>query len=273
VGGGERPSGADRVRSRSQRSKAETPENDERARESEPTGPPAHARRRAVSWFRGRILSEVSKRDIERFLLHRAEQGLSVATRNRDLSLLSSFFKLAVTLHAARENPTAGIKRLEEQERAVPFLSVEEQNHLIQFCPPRIQDLVATAIDTGCREGELLKLEWKDVDLKRGVVTLRRSKNMTVRVVQLTSRARQRRKARRRRRTIPLEGPDLVFHDLRHVCAVNLIRAGLPDIKAWLGHKSMAMVFRYAGHVPEDSGILALQRLEARLAKAKIAES
>src|SRR5205085_11566861 len=39
--------------------------------------------------------------------------------------------------------------------------------------------LLAAALGTGCRQGELLGLAWQDVDLKAGTVAVRRSPSQT----------------------------------------------------------------------------------------------
>lgn len=38
---------------------------------------------------------------------------------------------------------------------------------MIAAAPPRLQRLIIAALETGCRLGELLKLQWQDVDLDR----------------------------------------------------------------------------------------------------------
>ena len=59
--------------------------------------------------------------------------------------------------------------------------------------------------------------------------------------------------------------PPLRFHDLRHLYAASLVRAGvpLPDVGKLLGHKTLAMTMRYSNHAPEDAGRRALVRLQA----------
>ena len=46
--------------------------------------------------------------------------------------------------------------------------------------------IVILALSTGARRGELLSLHWSDVDLKRGMLTFRETKNGETRTVPLT---------------------------------------------------------------------------------------
>ena len=54
------------------------------------------------------------------------------------------------------------------------------------------------------------------------------------------------------------------------LCAVNLVRAGvpLPDVGRWLGHSpnSITVTMRYARHAPKDAAQVARGLLEARIA-------
>ena len=147
------------------------------------------------------------------------------------------------------------------------------------------------------RQGELLALTWQNVDLVRRVVTVTKSKNKRTRDVPLTARAAAELEQIRAARTIPLNAPDRVFwwipqnwpgpwarkyrdavtaaklpplrfHDLRHLAAVNLVRAGtpLPDVAKMGGWQSLQMVWRYAHHAPVNAAEMARDRLEAYIA-------
>ena len=251
--------------------------------------------------FKGMVLADITRVDVEEFLANLVAGGVSKATRNRYVAILSVLFQRAMNFGHIEANPMVGIKRVPEQERPVPCLSVEEQNRLIAACPERIRDLMLTALDTGCRMGELLALEWQDVNLAQGQLTVRKSKSAKTRTIPLTQRLRTRLAALRASRIVPMEGPDRVFsrispnwsgysakqfkraaaeigyprlrpHDLRHLCAVNLVRSGvpLPDVARWLGHSpnSLMVTMRYAGHAPGNAAETALALLEGRLGRS-----
>jgi integrase len=249
--------------------------------------------------FKDLAVSAVRHDDIVKFLEKRAKNGASIATRNRYAALLSAMFSRAVALSHARENPVDGIKRPAEPLRDVPYLALDQQATLVEKCAESIRPLVALALDTGMRRSELLALTWGDSDLTRGVVTIRRSKNGEPREVPVRARSLKMLEDLRKRRVVPMQGPDRVFawipesfpscwndlyhdavkaaelphlrfHDLRHLAAVNLTRAGVPlsDVGKFLGHRTLTMVLRYARHSPKDSAFRALDALEAYHAAA-----
>lgn len=143
------------------------------------------------------------------------------------------------------------------------------------------------AYDVGLRRGELLNLEWSDVDMRRKEFTLRRTKNGEVRVVPMTpavyqvfSELRQERRLDTNRVFLYKNKPiqrigtaykaacrragitNLRIHDFRHTASTNLRRAGVDTATAMkiVGHKSDRMHRRYNTIEPED-----LRRAAAQL--------
>ncbi|MCK6478853.1 MAG: site-specific integrase [Planctomycetes bacterium] len=259
----------------------------------------------AVPVFRGRLLSDIQREDIERFVSKRMQdRDLSPGTRNRYLSILSALFREALLRNHVRENPCRGIPRGKEARREPPFLDLPAQAHLVSVFEPPLRNAVLLTLDTGLRLGELLRLDWRDIDLERKALTVRVSKNRTPRTVPFTSRGLEGLLDQRRLRGAhPATVPDPVFrelnrpsrrgepdfvpgfrkewvagraraghptlrwHDMRHVFATTAARAGVPlgDLARLLGHGSMVMVSRYAAHVPANFTDLARDRLEALL--------
>jgi integrase len=162
------------------------------------------------------------------------------------------------------------------------WLEAQERYQLLEACQasrnPYLYTIVVLALATGARRGELLGLRWPDVDMKRGTLTFHETKNGERRAVPLTGQAltllHQHAKVRRLDTTLvfpnssggrPLgireafEGAveraditDFRFHDLRHTAASYLAMSGasLAEIAEVLGHKTLAMVKRYA-HLSE----------------------
>jgi integrase len=134
------------------------------------------------------------------------------------------------------------------------------------------------ALSTGARKGELLSLHWKDIDFKRGTLTFQTTKNGERRSVPLTGHAldimKDHSKIRRIDTTYVFPSvrgnqgmsirdaweyclkrayiPNFHFHDLRHTFAsyIAMNGASLLEIAELLGHKTLAMVKRYA-HLTE----------------------
>lgn len=55
------------------------------------------------------------------------------------------------------------------------FLSFEEAERLIGAAEPEWRTLLLVALKTGLRQGELIGLQWRDLDLAQGRLTVRRT--------------------------------------------------------------------------------------------------
>jgi integrase len=187
-----------------------------------------------------------------------------------------------------RDNPAAGIRnRKENNSRFGRTLEEGERARLLAACDqstswPALGLFARLALATGARRGELLKLEWSDVDLKGGSILLRETKNDEDRRVPLIGEAKallvEWNKVRRLNdsRVFPGSTPEhaplvdsawkqakaaagienLRIHDLRHACGSYLAKAGASafQIAAILGHRSgPGLTARYVHLVAEDS--------------------
>jgi len=68
----------------------------------------------------------------------------------------------------------------------VRYLSTEEARRLINSADPEFRPLVRAALESGCRFGELVRLEVQDFNVDAGTVTIRKSKSGKSRHVVLT---------------------------------------------------------------------------------------
>lgn len=90
---------------------------------------------------------------------------------NRHLAFLRSMFYKAIEWDKfIGENPAAKIKLERENNHRLRFLSEEEIGKLLPHCHSRIYPVVACAILTGMRMGEILQLSWENVDLEHGIM-------------------------------------------------------------------------------------------------------
>jgi integrase len=88
---------------------------------------------------------------------------------NRVLSLLSKMFSFAMKWKLATENPALGIQRFQEAKRE-RFLTAAEMQALQMALDSYADQNAANALRllmlTGSREGEVLKAEWEQFDLR-----------------------------------------------------------------------------------------------------------
>ena len=208
----------------------------------------------------------------------------SAGTANRYMGALSHAFSVAVNeWEWLQEHPMSKIAKLPEPRGRVRFLSDDERTRLLAACTEInsefIYPLVVLALSTGARHGELINLQWKDVDFKRKAIVLQDTKNGERRVLPLAHHALELMQAQYegRNKVSPLVFPspqnptrpwesraawlavlekakieDFRFHDLRHTAASYLAMNGAStnEIAEVLGHKTLAMVKRYS-HLSE----------------------
>ncbi len=226
-------------------------------------------------------LTDIRRSSIEAFIAARLEAGLRPATPNRDLAALKAVLSTAVEWGRIPYNIAAPVKKLEEENEGLrrPLTPAETDRLVLaarEARNPAIAVLVQTALNTGGRLGELLALQWEDVDGHRRLVTFRRTKAKRARSVPIepwllaeleslrgsaawvftTLDGRRLENVRttwdavRKRAGLP----DAVFHALRHTFATRLVEKGvnLRVVQRLTGHSSLAMVQRYT-HPTEES--------------------
>lgn len=252
---------------------------------------------RIVEFFGTRPLREVTSGDVQDLLTTLKTEGLATGTRNRYLSVASLMFRFAIDKGAALDNPAKGIARPREEQRPIAFVSSADVDAILAVETDATTRAVFRVLaDTGLRRGEVGRLEWRDVDLTRGIVLVRRSKIGKPREVPLTAKASEAFGVLKSLRgAVPMKGADPVFvgvrldtltnrfhraakaagfalrlHDLRHSCASRLAQAGvpLPTVGAILGHRCWTTTARYANHVPAGAAVEAIRRLDAKPEKA-----
>ena len=116
-------------------------------------------------------LKAVAKRDIE--LLHLSLQETPYQA-NRVLGLLSAMFNYGLGRKWLVENPASRIQKFPEAKREC-WLTIEElqkfQEALDSYADQNAANALRLLMLTGSREGEVLKAEWEEFDLVRGVWT------------------------------------------------------------------------------------------------------
>jgi len=210
----------------------------------------------------------------------------SGATCNRYLSALSKAFSVAVReWHWLADNPVRRVSKEREPRGRVRYLSDDERKALLAACREsalvELPLIVMLALTTGMRRGEISNLRWPDVDLKRGLIVLQKTKNGERRSVPIVAEVAAMLRAHAKVRRLDsdqlfpgrdgkplatdaawyaaLEAAgvkDFRFHDLRHTAASYLAMSGAttPEIAAVLGHKTLQMVRRYTHLSDQHTG-------------------
>jgi integrase len=126
---------------------------------------------------------DVTAARVARYRDDRLGDGKARATVNRELAALRRAFALAVEREQLSTVPP--IKLLAEDNARQGFVTRTEFEGVVAALPDYLRDAARFGYLTGWRRGEIITLEWRDVDLDGGRITLRReeSKNKRPRTV------------------------------------------------------------------------------------------
>lgn len=274
--------------------------------------------------FADKKLTEIDVRSVEKWCTKRLNDGIKAATINRDITTLKSLLSKALKWELIKVHPLTNLKpfrvdslskirylskdeevrlrkilnareeKLREtrithnewrKERQCPLLPDLSQNFFVDHVKP----MVLLSLNTGIRRGELLALEWKNIDFSTATLSVRgdTTKSSLTRYVPLNSEALQTVKEWRKQN--PGEGllfsnkNDMRFsnlrrawhailkqagienfrwHDMRHHFASRLVMASvdLNTVRELLGHSDIKMTLRYAHLAPEHKA-QAVQKL------------
>jgi len=209
----------------------------------------------------------------------------SIASVNRELSLLRQVFVFAEAEDIILRNPFAKANKIistaaEVQRNRV--LSTVEENSLLHACENEhrrhIRPLVITALDTAARRGELLKLQWKDIDLLQGVIIIQATNTKTEKPRKIGMTMRIKDELNKLWENSPKDKKGLVFgiksdfkrawhsalkeanitefhfHDLRHSAITRMIQGNVSISEAMKvsGHSEMKTFQRYVNLTNES---------------------
>lgn len=249
-------------------------------------------------FFAGKRLNEITPLLIESFKSKERERvsqrgaQQSPASVNRKLELLSRILSMAVNYELLQSNPCRRVRKFQLNNRRERYLSVEEEERLMSMLFGRrlyLRPIIILALNTGMRRGEILTLEWWQVDfsLNRLIVTKTKSgkprhipMNGIVREALLELRDQSKGRyvfESRKKKDQPMQEPkkafnaslkdagieNFRFHDLRHTAGTRLAEAGADafTIKDILGHASIQTSAIYV-HATDEGKRRALVSLE-----------
>ncbi len=214
------------------------------------------------------------------------------ATVNRMLSLVKNMFEKAASEEYGMVSGEVlqrvrTVKSIKEENERSEYLSKEQCQELIDVCSPHLKPIVITALNTGARREEILSLQWKQVDLKRGFIKLNKTKNGKSKTIPINETLRATLESiphgpeslyvftdrnGNRYKSVDTSFPtacrragiaDFHFHDLRHTFASQLAEAKVPlaTLNRLLGHKRLVSTMRYA-HLSDSHMINAVKLLD-----------
>src|SRR5450759_2956174 len=137
----------------------------------------------------------ITTNDIDAFRDFRKAAGLSSTTINHDLRLLRKMFNWGIRSSVLARTPfKIGTEAAISLEREVPrnkrLEGDDDEARLLAAANDHLRALVIAILDTACRPGELLSLQWRDVSLRRREIRVRAEKEKTrrERIIPISSR-------------------------------------------------------------------------------------
>lgn len=222
---------------------------------------------------------------IDETLAQLLRSPVSKSTANRYHSLISSIFKLAVSAGRIAVNPASKVKRYRENESRLRWMTDKEEATVREYLTKEHAAEFNLALHTGMRRGEQYGLKWKDVDLERGILTVRGKTGRRHVIANSTAIAAlrvlqkytgdsefvstshdgtpQRDWRRWFERALKKAGiKDFRFHDIRHTFASRLVMRGVDirTVQELLGHKSIVITMRYS-HLSPDHRQAAVEKM------------
>lgn len=229
------------------------------------------------------MIEDITNADLMDYRAQRVAEGLQPHGVNRDFAYLKAALRHANTMHGKQIPALAWAKvRVSEPPHRIRYLSKDEYHRLLECSPPSVALIVKVAVATGLRKNNILQMDWREVDLSSGLitVTVKGDKKHTVKLPPALRAALSTIPGERKGKVFDTrnfrklfekavedaELEDFRFHDLRHTCATWMRMAGadLADIREALGHSSVAVTMRYA-HIEPEHHVTAFDRISERV--------
>jgi len=129
-----------------------------------------------VPFFGGMALDEITEAKVEQYKAARLRDGLKPKSVNNHLTVLSACLKKAVDCGNLESGKLPCIRPLKALPPSFAYLTFEESERLLSAIDDRTYyGMTLAALRTGMRMGELMALDWMDVNLERGLITVRRA--------------------------------------------------------------------------------------------------
>jgi integrase len=233
-----------------------------------------------IPFFKSKPLTQISSFDIERFKKSRIDGGVTQGTVNRDLAVLSHLFNKGIEWGWLDHRP-ARIKRFKENPGRITYLTPEQIDRLMEAAKedqcPNIYPFIVIGLGTAMRKTEILSIRLEHIDLEQRTIYIPEAKSgervqpMTQQLadflkgyVEIAEPGQEwlfsslgsksghvvaiEKPFRRVVKNAGLDPKQVIRHTLRHTAITHLVQAGvdLPTVKRISGHKTLAMVEKYA---------------------------
>jgi integrase len=233
-----------------------------------------------IPFFKDKPLAQITSFDIERFKKKRVDSGVTQGTVNRDLAVISHLFNKGIEWGWLDHRPTR-IKRFKENPGRITYLNPDQIERLIEAAKedqcPNIYPFIVIGLGTAMRKMEILSIRLEHIDLEQRTIYIPEAKSgervqpMTKQLgdflkgyVEIAEPGQEwlfpslgaksghviaiEKPFRRVVKNADMDPKQVIRHTLRHTAITHLVQAGvdLPTVKRISGHKTLAMVEKYA---------------------------
>lgn len=148
----------------------------------------ANIKVRALEYFGKKKLSAIRQTDIEKFLIWLSSQKqkngrpLSASTQKHDFDFIKIVFGYAEDKNYIVRNPTRGVKPPKQPHKDVDYLPQADAQAFInalQNEPLRWRAIMQLLIYLGLRRGEVVGLQWQDIDFDANAIKVQRNVTYT----------------------------------------------------------------------------------------------
>ncbi len=128
--------------------------------------------------FGNRLMSEIKCDEIDDWL---RDLDVSPVTRNNSRRALRTAFSFAVSRKYCVDNEAAKTAKAKEIEGTVGILTVAEMARLLEAADAELVPFIAIGAFAGLRRAEIERLDWSEVDLESGLITVQAVKAKSAR--------------------------------------------------------------------------------------------
>lgn len=110
--------------------------------------------------------STLTRKDIDRYIMYRVENGIQPATTNRELSSISALYRYFIREGLLTQNPCRFQSRRKQAQRLPNTIPAEDLKSAYENTFGLVKVWIGLLATTGIRISELLSLRWEDIDFK-----------------------------------------------------------------------------------------------------------
>lgn len=110
--------------------------------------------------------SMITRKDIDRYIMYRVENGIAPATTNRELASISALYRYFIREGLMKTNPCRFQSRRKQADKQPNTIPSEDLKAAYEHSTGLVHVWIGLLATTGIRISELLALRWEDIDFK-----------------------------------------------------------------------------------------------------------